>query len=539
MNRLNRYTKLSFLLVDDFAEFRTSLKSILNGIGAQDIDMAANAETAISLYQQKRHDIILCDFNLGPNSINGQQLMESLKYRELLKAESIFMIISADNFSNINTPIDCQADGYLTKPFNRQILRKKLDRILDQKNELNDILKLQNSHKYDLAIQACNDYIKGKNQYSFSCLQLKIDCYLKIAAYHNALQLLDALITKRATNWVLINHAKCLIALGQYTKAIESLDLVLTTNSNSVSARDLKCEAFMSLGEFKQAFEEIEHAIQLAVASTYRYRVAALLAEQNNDLAKAVLYRKKINNQIPLTPTHLEEDTLKYLNVLCQAISACDGRQQSYYHNDYQTAYSNATKSTQGQSQFQTALLLSKCIYLKVSEQLDTLNTTLKQIEALVKLENHAKCRSFLKYQLVYILTEHPYLLADSPAIQDYCNTTNCHKRLAINVLKANQLYEKAKLCNSNNMLTEQQSLLTQAFSYAPFNSNIAIKLLLVLGKNINLQSNQNEYSDILETCINHLKSLDPSDQRFIIFRNELKRFINQKPTHIQQQKEV
>ncbi len=72
------YSNKRFLVVDDFSDFRTSMKSMLRDIGAKDVDTADRGEDALALCRHKRYDIILHDYNLGAGK-NGQQVLEELK----------------------------------------------------------------------------------------------------------------------------------------------------------------------------------------------------------------------------------------------------------------------------------------------------------------------------------------------------------------------------------------------------------------------------------------------------------------------------
>lgn len=60
----------AFLVVDDFGDMRSMLRSMLSSIGIADVDTAINGREAIDALQRKRYDIILCDYNLGPGK-NG------------------------------------------------------------------------------------------------------------------------------------------------------------------------------------------------------------------------------------------------------------------------------------------------------------------------------------------------------------------------------------------------------------------------------------------------------------------------------------
>ena len=71
------YSRTRFLIVDDFSDFRTSLKSMLRDLGAKDVDTADRGEDTLVMCRHKRYDIILHDYNLGAGK-NGQQVLEEL-----------------------------------------------------------------------------------------------------------------------------------------------------------------------------------------------------------------------------------------------------------------------------------------------------------------------------------------------------------------------------------------------------------------------------------------------------------------------------
>ena len=65
------------LIIDDFAEMRSTLRGMLASYGANDISMASNGEDAVDMICRKNFDIILCDYNLGDGK-DGQQV--SIKF---------------------------------------------------------------------------------------------------------------------------------------------------------------------------------------------------------------------------------------------------------------------------------------------------------------------------------------------------------------------------------------------------------------------------------------------------------------------------
>ena len=73
------YSNKRFLVVDDFSDFRTSMKSMLRDIGAKDVDTADRGEDALAMCRPKRYDIILHDYNLGAGTVFYKHLTLTTK----------------------------------------------------------------------------------------------------------------------------------------------------------------------------------------------------------------------------------------------------------------------------------------------------------------------------------------------------------------------------------------------------------------------------------------------------------------------------
>jgi len=94
------YRDQKILLIEDFPEFRFSLKGMVQEIGFLDIDMVADGELALEKCLGKRYDIILSDYNLGEGK-DGQQVLEELIHRDLLKATTVYVMITAENTTSM------------------------------------------------------------------------------------------------------------------------------------------------------------------------------------------------------------------------------------------------------------------------------------------------------------------------------------------------------------------------------------------------------------------------------------------------------
>ncbi len=109
--------KVKFLIIDDFANYRSMLRSILVTCGAQHIEDASNAADALKMVTYNKFDVILCDYNLGDGQ-NGQQLLEEIMHRHLMPYGTIYIMITAENTQNmVMAAVEYRPDGYLNKPF--------------------------------------------------------------------------------------------------------------------------------------------------------------------------------------------------------------------------------------------------------------------------------------------------------------------------------------------------------------------------------------------------------------------------------------
>ncbi len=92
-----QYGQKSFLIVDDFTDFRTSTRSMLRELGARDVDTADSGEQALRMCAQKRYDFVLQDFHLGDGKKNGQQVLEDLLLDKLISHECVFIMVTAES----------------------------------------------------------------------------------------------------------------------------------------------------------------------------------------------------------------------------------------------------------------------------------------------------------------------------------------------------------------------------------------------------------------------------------------------------------
>ena len=117
------------LVVDDEKSVRDLLAEYLNEYGYE-VTCAANGQDALKLYKQGHFDIILSDLNMAP--MDGLELLSQVKE---INSDAIFIMITG--YPSITSSIEAIKKGardYITKPFNIDEIRVKVERALLEKS---------------------------------------------------------------------------------------------------------------------------------------------------------------------------------------------------------------------------------------------------------------------------------------------------------------------------------------------------------------------------------------------------------------------
>lgn len=128
-NKLNQF---SILVVDDVNVDREILRGLLVREGYQ-VHAAEDGLKALELLLWEKVDLILLDI-LMPR-LDGYQFLEKIKSDPNLKHIPVIMISSVDEINSVIRCIELGAEDYLTKPFNRILLRVRVEKSLEKKRQ--------------------------------------------------------------------------------------------------------------------------------------------------------------------------------------------------------------------------------------------------------------------------------------------------------------------------------------------------------------------------------------------------------------------
>ncbi|HET8706876.1 MAG TPA: response regulator, partial [Pseudomonadales bacterium] len=113
---VQRFGDKRVLVVEDHAEMRTQLKSMLERMNLRNVEVVVNGEEAIERLKARQFDIILCDYELGRGK-DGSQVLEEARVENLLKSSAVFvMITAAQTVEMVMGALEYEPDGYIAKP---------------------------------------------------------------------------------------------------------------------------------------------------------------------------------------------------------------------------------------------------------------------------------------------------------------------------------------------------------------------------------------------------------------------------------------
>lgn len=286
--------KKKILVIDDFLGFRRTMKKMLRSLGAIDIDEAKDGDSAISMMQDTSYDIVFSDDNLGESSKDGQQILEEVKARELLPASTIYMMITAESAHGmIMGAVDYAPDEYLIKPFTEAMVEKRLEVLLELKNDLNAIERSIKRKEYKKAISLADEKIATKSKNILQLLKVKGELCLEIGDFKNATDTYNKILSMRNISWAKLGLGRIEFAKGNYDEARALFDEIVNENKAYIAAYDWLAKALSKLGQVEEAKMILSDATELSPGNIPRQRALAGAARETGDLEKAEKALKK------------------------------------------------------------------------------------------------------------------------------------------------------------------------------------------------------------------------------------------------------
>lgn len=116
------------LIVEDDATIRTILEMALLGAGFRHVSSCSRGDEGLAEVRRTRPDLVLLDIMLP--GLDGFQVCARIRESAALAATRVIMLTARTEPEDIVRGLDCGADDYVTKPFEREVLVARVRAVL-------------------------------------------------------------------------------------------------------------------------------------------------------------------------------------------------------------------------------------------------------------------------------------------------------------------------------------------------------------------------------------------------------------------------
>ena len=124
-------TKMSILVVDDFATMRRIVKNILKQLGYENILEADDGASALEVLKREKIQFIISDWNMP--QMSGIELLKTVRATEAWKNMPFLMVTAEGQKENVIEAVKNRVDNYIIKPFTPETLMEKINKIFEGK----------------------------------------------------------------------------------------------------------------------------------------------------------------------------------------------------------------------------------------------------------------------------------------------------------------------------------------------------------------------------------------------------------------------
>lgn len=315
-------SKLQFLVIDDFANFTATLRDILRSLGAVDVDTASNGEDAIAQMQQKRYDVVLCDYNLGDGK-NGNDVLEEAKIHRLVKSSAIYILITAESASDmVRGALEYQPDDYLTKPLTKDVLTTRLVRIRTRNRIFTDVLRCRDRGDLVQAVKLLPAVIKANPRYKRYAQRLWTEILMEAKQYEKAHQLYKDILQEKPLAWAMLGLGKSFYYQGDHERAKRCFENLLEQDKAYVQAWDWLARCQREMGDLEAAKGSLVAAVAISPINVRRQMQLGEVAMEAGDDDRA---ERAFSRAVKVGKHSIFRSPDAYLNMTDLLVKKLDG----------------------------------------------------------------------------------------------------------------------------------------------------------------------------------------------------------------------
>ncbi|MBF0218087.1 MAG: response regulator [Gammaproteobacteria bacterium] len=517
---------LRFLVVDDFAAMRDMIFQMLKSLQVSEIDMVSDGKQAVSKMVLSHYDVVLCDYNLGHGK-NGQQILEEARQRDLIRVSDIFVMITAESGADmVMGAIEHRPDDYISKPFNKELLKNRIERLILRKQNLAPIVREVTLGNIEKALEICDELIAANPKNILEVMRYKADMLMRERSYLQAIDAYEAINQRRPMPWARLGVAVGHFHTLHYEESYKILTALLSENPHYVECYDWLAQIEAKRDDYDRAIGLLQEAITISPFSVPRYRTLGEYQRKKGDLEGA---EHSFTRVISLASESIHEDAgnnAKLAAVLidkgesAKALKALSGLKKKYRMDPeglLQISLSeNRAHIARGSDQLaqQSIDEVDKLTH-RITEPLSA-STSLEVAKAYFSNGKDDEGVEKLK-ELVGNHHDDTDLLHNIEAVFDEHHLGEMGRELIATAKKEIvDLNNRGVTLAKQGKLNEAKTLFINALKSMPDNITINLNAAQIFVMALKDETNHNNYEDMeqLNRCINRVRILDPRNSK-------------------------
>jgi CheY-like chemotaxis protein len=257
-------SSVNILIVDDIAQMRETVRSMLRAHGFTSLHHADSGNSALAAIGSHAIDMVITDWNM-PN-MPGIELVKKIKNDPELFAFPVIMISDEMGIDKVLYAIEEGVDSFLVKPFSEEELIKHVKRVLSKLKDpdtveqlIFEMRRLKLSGNYQAALELGYQILKTRNHPRVALMLC--ECLYQVKEYDKAMNMMldteEETRTSEHTNLL----GKIYMKLGKFDQGILYLEQAAEKNTLNHDRKIDLARAYVSAGRKKEAGKVVDEVI--------------------------------------------------------------------------------------------------------------------------------------------------------------------------------------------------------------------------------------------------------------------------------------
>lgn len=276
------------LVIDSNPTSRSVLVSQLNEFGLKTVVQISRVRDAMSRLEFSEFEFVLCEHNFRDDTYSGQALLDDLRRAQLLPFSTVFIMVTGEaSYEKVAEAAESALDGYLLKPYSSGTLHERLSQARHRKVHLRPIFEAIESGEFERAASICLQRFEARELYWLYAARIGAELLLRIGRHQDAQKLFEAVIAAKTVPWARLGVARARLESGQTSKAVTTLEGMISEDPMYADAYDVLGRAHFDNGNFAAALETFRVASELTPASVARLQKHGMMSFYTGDRENA------------------------------------------------------------------------------------------------------------------------------------------------------------------------------------------------------------------------------------------------------------